>query len=102
MILSKTSSLFFEIKKSLVSSSFFSLLNWGKEGLVGRGKDVTGRKNRSKLTQALCFLAGANSIFTGEKLLTQPNPSRDEDKELLEILGLKSKLPAKDLRERAC
>jgi len=37
----------------------------------------------------LCFLAGANSIFVGEKLLTTPNPGRDEDQELLQTLGMK-------------
>jgi biotin synthase len=38
--------------------------------------------------QALCFLAGANSIFCGETLLTTPNPSQDADMRLLERLGL--------------
>ena len=38
--------------------------------------------------QALCFMAGANSIFTGEKLLTTPNPSFDEDKAMFDLLGL--------------
>jgi biotin synthase len=38
----------------------------------------------------LCFLAGANSIFTGERLLTTPNPTPDEDALLLEELGLKA------------
>jgi len=38
-------------------------------------------------TQALCFLAGANSIFTGEKLLTTPNPGEDRDHDLLQKLG---------------
>jgi biotin synthase len=37
----------------------------------------------------LCFLAGANSIFVGEKLLTTPNPVPDEDEQLLESLGMK-------------
>ena len=40
----------------------------------------------------LCFLAGANSIFCGEKLLTTPNPAPDEDDELLPDLGLKPML----------
>jgi biotin synthase len=39
---------------------------------------------------ALCFLAGANSIFTGEKLLTTPNPGTDDDQKLLENLGMKA------------
>jgi len=37
----------------------------------------------------LCFMAGANSIFVGEKLLTTPNPGADEDAMLLEELGLR-------------
>jgi len=47
-----------------------------------------GRLEMSEETQALCFLAGANSIFTGEKLLTTGNPERDADNELLEKLGM--------------
>jgi biotin synthase len=47
-----------------------------------------GRTEMSSETQALCFLAGANSIFTGEKLLTTPNPGRDHDAELLARLGM--------------
>jgi biotin synthase len=47
-----------------------------------------GRTAMSDETQALCFLAGANSIFTGEKLLTTPNPGQDRDAELMETLGL--------------
>ena len=49
-----------------------------------------GRTSMSEETQALCFLAGANSIFCGEKLLTTPNPSQDADMRLLERLGLKA------------
>jgi biotin synthase len=48
-----------------------------------------GRNEMSYEQQALCFLAGANSIFTGEKLLTTPNPDFDADKEMFELLGLK-------------
>ena len=47
-----------------------------------------GRLSLSKEAQALCFMAGANSIFSGEKLLTSPNPSVDEDAELIDRLGL--------------
>jgi len=47
-----------------------------------------GRLSLSKEAQALCFMAGANSIFSGEKLLTSPNPTVDEDAELIERLGL--------------
>jgi biotin synthase len=46
---------------------------------------------RTKMTmegQALCFMAGAGSIFAGDKLLTTPNPEFNEDKEMFEILGL--------------
>ena len=42
----------------------------------------------SEETQALCFLAGANSIFYGPKLLTTPNPERDRDRQLMGKLGL--------------
>jgi biotin synthase len=47
-----------------------------------------GREDMSDETQALCFLAGANSIFYGPKLLTTPNPGRDRDRALLDRLGL--------------
>ena len=48
-----------------------------------------GRESMSDETQALCFLAGANSIFYGEKLLTTPNPVAAEDQALFARLGLK-------------
>jgi biotin synthase len=47
-----------------------------------------GREDMSEETQALCFLAGANSIFYGPKLLTTPNPASDRDRALLDKLGL--------------
>jgi len=47
-----------------------------------------GRSNMSDETQALCFLAGANSIFVGTKLLTTPNPQADHDTKLFEKLGV--------------
>ncbi len=47
-----------------------------------------GREDMSEETQALCFLAGANSIFYGPKLLTTPNPERDRDLQLMDKLGL--------------
>jgi biotin synthase len=47
-----------------------------------------GREEMSEETQALCFLAGANSIFYGPKLLTTPNPGRDRDRDLMDKLGL--------------
>ena len=49
-----------------------------------------GRETMSDEMQALCFLAGANSIFYGEKLLTTPNPKANRDLELFERLGLKA------------
>jgi biotin synthase len=49
-----------------------------------------GRHKLSREAIALCFLAGANSIFTGETLLTTPNPSIDNDKALLDELGMKA------------
>lgn len=52
-----------------------------------------GRTNMSPEGQALCFLAGANSIFAGEKLLTTPNPGEDEDEKLLRALGLNLQQP---------
>ena len=47
-----------------------------------------GREHMSDATQALCFLAGANSIFTGDTLLTTANPGDDADAALLARLGL--------------
>src|SRR6202042_2310948 len=47
-----------------------------------------GREDMSEETQALCFLAGANSIFYGPKLLTTPNPERGRDAALMDRLGL--------------
>jgi biotin synthase len=54
-----------------------------------------GRLEISKEAQALAFLAGANAIFTGEKLLTTPNPGTDTDSGLLKELGLKPRAPYK-------
>jgi biotin synthase len=48
-----------------------------------------GRTDMSDELQALCFLAGANSIFYGERLLTTANPERDHDRRLFERLGLR-------------
>lgn len=47
-----------------------------------------GREQMSDELQALCFIAGANSIFAGEKLLTTPNPSVDRDNMLMQRLGM--------------
>lgn len=56
---------------------------------ASRVRLAAGRKQLSPEAVALCFVAGANSIFVGEKLLTTPNPGPDEDERLLESLGLK-------------
>ncbi|MFC2186297.1 biotin synthase BioB [Peijinzhouia sedimentorum] len=48
-----------------------------------------GRVTMSMEEQALCFMAGANSIFAGEKLLTTPNPEVDMDKQMFQTLNLK-------------
>jgi len=48
-----------------------------------------GREAMSRELQALCFLAGANSIFVGSRLLTTPNPEMDADDKLFADLGLR-------------
>jgi biotin synthase len=48
-----------------------------------------GRLSLSDEAQALCFLAGANSVFLGEKLLTTRNPGADADRALFDKLGLR-------------
>ncbi len=55
-----------------------------------------GRAEMSVAEQAFCFMAGANSIFAGEKLLTTPNPTFDEDMRMFEMLGLKPREAFKD------
>jgi len=52
-----------------------------------------GRMNMSREGQALCFFAGANSIFAGDKLLTTPNPDIKEDMHMLEVLGMRTQKP---------
>ena len=49
-----------------------------------------GRREMSEAVQALCFLAGANSIFYGDKLLTTGNPEVQQDQALLNKLGMRS------------
>jgi len=51
---------------------------------------AAGRQEMSEEAVTLCFLAGANSIFTGEKLLTTPNPAADEDARMLQNLGMRA------------
>ena len=50
-----------------------------------------GRTELSDAAQALCFMAGAGSIFCGDQLLTTPNPSFSADMEMFEDLGLAAK-----------
>jgi biotin synthase len=56
---------------------------------ASRVRLAAGRKQLSPEAVTLCFLAGANSIFVGDKLLTTPNPGPDEDEQLLQSLGMK-------------
>ena len=56
------------------------------------------RQVASESTQALCFLAGANSIFTGDKLLTASNAGDDADAALFAKLGLKPLEGAEPMR----
>jgi biotin synthase len=55
-----------------------------------------GRAEMSQSEQALCFMAGANSIFAGEKLLTTPNPTFEEDDQMFQLLGLKPRVAFKN------
>jgi biotin synthase len=55
-----------------------------------------GRNEMSLAEQALCFMAGANSIFAGEKLLTTPNPDFDTDMQMFKTLGLTARKPFKE------
>jgi biotin synthase len=52
-----------------------------------------GRTDMSREGQAMCFFAGANSIFAGDKLLTTPNPDVNEDMEMFKMLGLNPQKP---------
>ena len=59
-----------------------------------------GRAQISVAEQAFCFMAGANSIFAGEKLLTTPNPTFDEDMQMFDLLGLTARKAFKEEPER--
>lgn len=52
-----------------------------------------GRTEMSREGQAMCFFAGANSIFAGDKLLTTPNPDVNEDMKMFDVLGLQPQKP---------
>lgn len=60
-----------------------------------------GRTSMSVAEQSLCFMAGANSIFAGDKLLTTPNPSFEEDNAMFQLLGLNPREAFKDKKEFA-
>lgn len=60
-----------------------------------------GRLEMTVPEQALCFMAGANSIFAGDKLLTTPNPSTNEDLAMFELLGLKTRKAFKGTEREA-
>ena len=55
-----------------------------------------GRAEMSVAEQAWCFMAGANSIFAGDKLLTTPNPAFDEDNAMFQLLGLQPRTAFKE------
>jgi len=55
-----------------------------------------GRQDMTLSEQFLCFLAGANSIFAGDKLLTTPNPEFDSDKMMLQLFGMTNRPPFKE------
>ncbi|MEC9066288.1 MAG: biotin synthase BioB [Pseudomonadota bacterium] len=61
-----------------------------------------GRESMSEATQALCFMAGANSIFTGDKLLTAPNAGDDTDAALFAKLGLTALQQDEPMRTASC
>jgi len=52
-----------------------------------------GRTEMTREGQAMCFFAGANSIFAGDKLLTTPNPDVNADMEMFKLLGLQPQKP---------
>jgi biotin synthase len=60
-----------------------------------------GRAEMSTAEQAMCFMAGANSIFAGEKLLTTPNPTFDEDMAMFQMLGLTPRESFKEEKQAA-
>lgn len=59
-----------------------------------------GRVRMNLEEQALCFMAGANSIFAGDKLLTTPNPGTIQDKEMFQVLNLKPRQAYKGTEDR--
>ena len=72
--------------------SFYELVRMVATARLVMPKSVVrlsaGREGMSLSEQAMCFMAGANSIFAGDKLLTTPNPDFNDDREMFDILGL--------------
>jgi biotin synthase len=60
-----------------------------------------GRRQMGEAVQAMCFLAGANSIFYGDKLLTTDNPEASDDRALLDKLGLQTRAAKLDSAPKA-
>ncbi|WP_281615625.1 biotin synthase BioB [Flammeovirga sp. SubArs3] len=60
-----------------------------------------GRTEMTTEAQALCFMAGANSIFAGDQLLTTPNPEEDADKVMFNLLGLTPRASFKEVKEES-
>jgi biotin synthase len=58
-----------------------------------------GRNDMSIAEQALCFMAGANSIFAGDKLLTTPNPAFEDDNAMFQLLGLNPRKAFKEEKQ---
>ncbi|TXC78833.1 biotin synthase BioB [Luteibaculum oceani] len=61
-----------------------------------------GRLSMTEEGQAMCFMAGANSIFAGDKLLTTPNPAENEDMKLFAKLGLNARESFKEEKVKVC
>ena len=81
-------------RKGFVSSCRRSLVATTRIALPhAKVRLSAGRSRMSREAQALCFFAGANSIFYGNKLLTAQNPETDADHELLQDLGLVPQRP---------
>jgi biotin synthase len=69
---------------------------------LARVRLSAGRTELSEEAQALCFLAGANSIFLGDRLLTTPNPGPDRDAALFAKLGLRPAITPETLPPGDC
>ena len=66
----------------------FNIPDGQTQNIEGNKQKAMEREQMNEQTQAMCFMAGANSIFYGCKLLTTPNPEEDKDLQLFRKLGL--------------